>query len=204
MLHFLPAPLRGLIASLLLALNTLFWCWPLFFVALLKLLLPFAPIQRALRFVMHGIAESWIGINKFWMRLVGHIEWKVQGLERFDTRHSYLVTSNHQSWVDILVLQYLLKPKAGGIAFVLDAMGEQLHAIVNVTIHYPHGVPGFWELLCGRLDAVQVIFRQVDIPREFIGRNYDQDDDYRLAFQQWVNRLWEEKDAELAGLHQQA
>ncbi|MGY2499217.1 hypothetical protein ACW4UO_32710, partial [Klebsiella pneumoniae] len=92
-LHFLPAPLRGLIASLLLALNTLFWCWPLFFVALLKLLLPFAPIQRALRFVMHGIAESWIAINKFWMRLVGHIEWKVQGLERFDTRHSYLVTS---------------------------------------------------------------------------------------------------------------
>lgn len=51
---------------------------------------------------------------------------------------------------------------------------------------------------------MQVIFKQVDIPREFIGRNYDQDDDYRLAFQQWVNRLWEEKDAELAGLHQQA
>ena len=47
MLHFLPAPLRGLIAGLLLALNTLFWCWPLFIVALLKLLLPFAPIQRA-------------------------------------------------------------------------------------------------------------------------------------------------------------
>ena len=63
---------------------------------------------------------------------------------------------------------------------------------------------GFWDLLCGRLDTVQVIFKQVDIPREFIGRNYDQDDDYRLAFQQWVNRLWEEKDAELAGLHQQA
>ena len=63
MLHFLPAPLRGLIASLMLALNTLFFCWPLFFVALLKLLLPFAPIQRALRFVMHGIAESWIGVN---------------------------------------------------------------------------------------------------------------------------------------------
>jgi len=100
--------------------------------------------------------------------------------------------------------KHLLKPKAGGIAFVLDAMGEQLHAIVNVTIHYPHGVPGFWDLLCGRLDAVQVNFRQVEIPREFIGRNYDQDDAYRLAFQQWVNRLWEEKDAELASLHQQA
>ncbi len=80
----------------------------LFGVALLKLLLPFAPIQRGLRFVMHVIAESWIAVNKGWMRLVGRTDWQVQGLERFDTRHSYLVTSNHQSWVDILVLQYLL------------------------------------------------------------------------------------------------
>ncbi|GIZ12310.1 acyltransferase [Pseudomonas sp. NCCP-436] len=298
MLHFLPAPLRGVIASLLLGLNTLFWCWPLFLVALLKLLLPFAPAQRTLRSVMHGIAESWIGFNNFWIRLVGRIDWDVRGLERFDTRHSYLVTSNHQSWVDILVLQYLLnrrmpllkfflkqeliwvpviglcwwalefpfmkrfskeylakhpekrgqdlattrkaceryktnpvavfnflegtrltlakhaqqqspfrhllKPKAGGIAFVLDAMGEQLHAIVNVTIRYPHGVPGFWDILCGRLDAVQVRLRQVEIPQEFLGRNYDQDEAYRLAFQQWVNRLWEEKDAELESLRNAA
>lgn len=32
--------------------------------------------------------------------------------------------------------RYLLKPKAGGIAFVLDAMGEQLKSLINVTIHY--------------------------------------------------------------------
>ncbi|MGQ7959474.1 acyltransferase [Pseudomonas sp. SP16.1] len=298
MLHMLPAPLRGLLAGLLLALNTLFWCWPLFCVALLKLLLPFAAAQRVLRFVMHGIAEAWIDVNKLWMRLVGRTRWDVQGLESFDTRHSYLVTSNHQSWVDILVLQYLLnrrlpllkfflkqeliwvpviglcwwalefpfmkrfskeylakhpekrgqdlattrkacaryksnpvavfnflegtrltpakhaqqnspfrhllRPKAGGIAFVLDAMGEQLHSIVNVTIHYPHGVPGFWDLLCGRLDAVHVRLRQVNIPREFLGRNYDQDEAYRLEFQQWVNQLWQDKDAELAELDRSA
>ena len=297
MLHFLPAPVRGIIASLLLALNTLFWCWPLFILALLKLVLPFAPVQRALRFIMHGVAESWIGVNKFWMRLVGNIDWDVKGLdERFDTQHSYLVTSNHQSWVDILVLQYqlnrrmpllkfflkqeliwvpviglcwwalefpfmkrfskeylakhpekrgqdlattrkaceryktnpvavfnflegtrltpakhaqqkspftnLLKPKAGGIAFVLDAMGEQLHSIVNVTIRYPHGVPGFWDLLCGRLDAVQVRFEEVAIPENFIGHNYDQDEEYRQQFQAWVNQLWEEKDAQISALKQ--
>ena len=34
MLHFLPAPLRGVISALLLALNTLICCWPLFTVAL--------------------------------------------------------------------------------------------------------------------------------------------------------------------------
>ena len=36
-----------------------------------------------------------------------------------------------------------------------------------------------------------------------IGKNYDGDDAYRLAFQQWVNQLWEDKDAELERLHQQ-
>ena len=39
-------------------------------------------------------------------------------------------------------------------------------------------------------------------PAEFLRRNYDQDETYRLAFQQWVNQLWTEKDAQLAQLHQ--
>jgi len=42
----------------------------------------------------------------------------------------------------------------------------------------------------------------VEIPAQFIGKNYDGDDAYRLAFQQWVNQLWEDKDAELERLHQ--
>ena len=99
--------------------------------------------------------------------------------------------------------KYLLKPKAGGIAFVLDAMGEQLAALLNVTIHYPNGTPTFVDLLCGRLQRVVVRFEQVEIPAQFIGKNYDGDDAYRLAFQQWVNQLWEDKDAELERLHQQ-
>ncbi|MDG9930784.1 MULTISPECIES: acyltransferase [unclassified Pseudomonas] len=297
MLQFLPAPLRGVISALLLALNTLICCWPLFAVALLKLLLPFPAAQRVLRAVMHGIAEFWIGVNKFWMDLVRDTRWDVEGLEGLDMRHSYLVTSNHQSWVDILVLQYLLnrrmpllkfflkqeliwvpviglcwwalefpfmkrytkeylarhpekrgqdlattrkacaryksnpvsvfnflegtrltpqkhaqqnspfkyllKPKAGGIAFVLDAMGEQLDTIVNVTIHYPGGNPGFWDLLAGNIGEVVVRFDKLAVPAEFIGRNYDQNEQYRLQFQQWVNQLWEAKDAQLGRLHEQ-
>ena len=297
MLQFLPAPLRGVISALLLALNTLICCWPLFAVALLKLLLPFPAAQRVLRAVMHGIAEFWIGVNKFWMDLVRDTRWDVEGLEGLDMRHSYLVTSNHQSWVDILVLQYLLnrrmpllkfflkqeliwvpviglcwwalefpfmkrytkeylarhpekrgqdlattrkacaryksnpvsvfnflegtrltpqkhaqqnspfkyllKPKAGGIAFVLDAMGEQLDTIVNVPIHYPGGNPGFWDLLAGNIGEVVVRFDKLAVPAEFIGRNYDQDEQYRLQFQQWVNQLWEAKDAQLGRLHEQ-
>ena len=89
MLAFLPAPLRGVLAGMLLALNTLFWCWPLFALALLKLVLPFGPAQRALRSGMHWIAESWIAVNGLWMDLVRPIDWDVQGLGEVDLRHSY-------------------------------------------------------------------------------------------------------------------
>ncbi|HAO73537.1 MAG TPA: acyltransferase, partial [Pseudomonas sp.] len=262
MLSFLPAPLRGSLAALLLALNTLFWCWPLFALSLLKLALPAPAVQRSLRFGMHWIAESWIAMNSFWMDLVRPIRWDVQGLDQVDMHHSYLVTSNHQSWADILVLQYqlnrrmpflkfflkqeliwvpviglcwwalefpfmkrfskeylakhpekrgedlattrraceryrtnpvsvfnflegtrftedkhaeqaspyrhLLKPRAGGIAFVIDAMGEQLSALINITIHYPDGRPSFWDLLAGNIPRVVVRVEAQPIPAEFL------------------------------------
>jgi len=98
--------------------------------------------------------------------------------------------------------RHLLKPRAGGIAFVIDAMGEQLSALINITIHYPDGRPSFWDLLAGNIPRVVVRVEAQPIPAEFLRRNYDQDESYRLAFQQWVNQLWTEKDAQLAQLHQ--
>src|SRR5690606_40901528 len=67
-LHDALPILRGCLALLLLILNTLICCWPLFALSLLKLMLPFAPVQRRLRFGMHWIAETWIAANKGWMR----------------------------------------------------------------------------------------------------------------------------------------
>ncbi len=119
MLSFLPATLRGIIASLILALNTLFWCWPLFALSLLKLLLPIPAVQRALRSGMHWIAETWMAINSFWMDLVGRTRWDVQGRDLVDMRHSYLVSSNHQSWADILVLQYQFNRRMPILKFFL-------------------------------------------------------------------------------------
>ena len=45
-------------------------------------------------------------------------------------------------------------------------------------------------------------FEEVQIPAQFIGKSYDQDEVYRLEFQQWINRLWEEKDALLGQMHE--
>ena len=295
MLSFLPGPLRGVIAVLLLAINTIFWCSLIFVMTFVKFLLPFVAAQKVCRSIMHWIAANWIACNGLWINLVQRTQWLVEGMPALDMGHTYMVTSNHQSWADIFALQYqfnrrlpmlkfflkkeliwvpvigpawwalefpfmkrhskeylakhpekkgqdlittrkaceryktnpvsvfnflegtrftpakhaaqkspykyLLKPKAGGIAFVLDAMGEQIKSLVNVTIHYPDGAPGFWALLCGRMTRVVIRIQLLQIPREFLNGNYDQDEEYRRNFQLWVTRLWEEKDAQLGRLH---
>ena len=96
--------------------------------------------------------------------------------------------------------EHLLRPKAGGIAFVLDAMGEQLHGMVNVTIHYPGGRPSFWDLLSGQVKRIVMRIEIMPIPQQFIGQSYDQNMQYRAEFQGWVNQLWEAKDLQLKAL----
>ena len=46
-------------------------------------------------------------------------------------------------------------------------------------------------------------FEEVQIPAEFIGKNYEQDGEYRVAFQGWINKLWEDKEQLLEKLHTQ-
>ncbi|WP_202842348.1 acyltransferase [Luteimonas saliphila] len=96
--------------------------------------------------------------------------------------------------------RHLLKPKSGGVAFVLDAMGEGLHAILDVTIAYPGGRPTMVDLLANRVPAVHVRVRQRPIPVELVEGDYQNDRAFRIRFQQWMNGLWREKDADMARL----
>ena len=52
--------------------------------------------------------------------------------------------------------RHLLKPKAGGIALALNAMGDRFHAVLDVTIVYPDGAPDFWQFLSGRMKRARV------------------------------------------------
>ncbi|MNI68549.1 putative acyltransferase YihG [compost metagenome] len=72
-----------------------------------------------------------------------------------------------------------------------------------MTIHYPGGRPGFWDLLSGNVKDVVVHFHELNIPPQFIGKNYDQDGEYRLQFQGWINQLWQDKDALLEQMHRE-
>jgi 1-acyl-sn-glycerol-3-phosphate acyltransferase len=98
----------------------------------------------------------------------------------------------------------LLKPRAGGTAFVLEAMGESLHTMLDVTIVYPEGRSGIWDYLCGRVGKIVIEIRIREIPRHFLGMDYQNDRDIRVDFQRWVSQLWEEKDARIEELKQSA
>lgn len=119
-LALLPPPLRGGVAALLLLANTLWWCSVLFVLALLRLsLLPWSAAQARLDPLLNAVAQAWVAGNGAWMRLVQPTRWQVHGLEQAGSGGWTMVTCNHQSWVDILVLQRVLHGRLPLLKFFL-------------------------------------------------------------------------------------
>lgn len=280
--------LTGCFVTLLLLTNTLVLIGPLLVFALLKLIFQGNLRDQCSAAVM-WIAETWAEVNKWIFAATLPTQWDIRGNADLRTDTSYLVVSNHQSWVDIPALiqtfnrrtpffkfflkkeliwvpflglawwaldypfmkryskaflarhpelkgqdlkitqaacelfkrqpvtivnylegtrftpakhaaqqspyQYLLKPKAGGVAFVLAAMGEQLDAILDVTVVYPDAkIPGFWDLLCGQVPKVIIDIQTRELAPELWQGDYENDPAFRAKVQEWVNGLWVEKD----------
>jgi len=93
--------------------------------------------------------------------------------------------------------RHLLPPRAGGVAFVLSAMGGMLHSLLDVTIAYRERTPSLWDLCCGRLGAVDVHIERRTIEPWTTRGDYAQDEAFRRRFQQWLGDLWADKDRRL-------
>jgi len=97
--------------------------------------------------------------------------------------------------------RYLLKPKAGGVAFVLAALGEQLDALLDVTIVYPgNQAPGFWALLNGSISRVIIDIQVRELDPALWAGDYENDPEFRQTVQAWVNQLWSAKDQRIEAL----
>ncbi|MGH8158116.1 MAG: acyltransferase [Rhodanobacter sp.] len=286
----LPTLIRIPLVMLLLAANIVLHVLPLFALTLVKVVLPIRAIRLGCSHALVAIAESWIAVNSRMFDGFTRIHWQVEGRDGLRRDGNYLVLCNHQSWVDIPVLQkifnrripflrfflksqliwvpllgpawwaldfpfmkrysketlaaypelqgkdmeatrracekfrhmpvsvmnfaegtrftplkhdaqfspyrYLLRPRAGGLAFVLDAMGDALHAILDVTIVYPNGPCTMMDLIAGRIRDIRVHMRELPITDELRG-NYENDAVFRERFQTWVNTLWNEKNAQI-------
>ena len=87
----------------------------------------------------------------------------------------------------------LLKPKAGGIAYVLGAMGDQIQHILDVTIVYPDGAHSFWGLVTGKIKTIKIKVRKLTVTPDLMG-DYSIDSEFRDRLQDWLNGLWAQKD----------
>jgi 1-acyl-sn-glycerol-3-phosphate acyltransferase len=96
----------------------------------------------------------------------------------------------------------LLPPRAGGVSFVLSAMGGMLHSMLDVTIAYTTGTPSFWDLCCGRVGTVRVDVRRRAIEDWLAAGDYTSDPAFRERFQAWLGGVWAEKDVLLDRLLQ--
>ncbi len=288
MFNFLPASLIGVLCSFFLIVNTIVLCTIIYIPTIIKIIIPLKFVQVICTKTIIVISELWISINSGWMKLFQRTVWDVEGLEGLSHKGWYLVTSNHQSWVDIFALQHifnrripflkffikkeliwvpfigvawwamdfpfmkryskeflkkhpemrgkdvettrkacqkfrytpvsvinfaegtrftdqkharqkspyknLLKPKVGGTALVLDAMGDCISTLLDITIVYPDGRPGFWDFMCGKVKRVSIRINLVEIPQELRNRDYNQDDQHRNKIKNWVDELWVSKD----------
>jgi 1-acyl-sn-glycerol-3-phosphate acyltransferase len=292
MLAALPLPIRLPLVLLLVGLNILFHALPLLAFAVVKALIPLRGVQRALSRVLVRFAEGWVSTNSRLLAVFTRTRWRIEGVEALQHEGWYLVLCNHQSWVDIIVLQHvlnrrvpflkfflkreliwvpllglvwwaldfpfmrrypravlerrpelrgkdleatrkacarfseipvsvtnfvegtrfsaakhaeqgspyahLLRPRAGGVAFVLGAMGETLRSLLDVSIVYPDGRPTLIDLLASRVPEVRVHVRELPIPRDLTAGDYENDAAFRERFQAWINDLWREKDDRIA------
>lgn len=289
-------PLLTALATIALLLaNTLLLIGPLLLTALAKLVLPGPGARDACSRGVMWVAEFWAENCKRIFALTTPTHWDIRGNATLRHDRSYLVISNHQSWVDIPALvqafnrrtpyfkfflkqqliwvpllglafwaldypfmkryskaflarhpdmqgkdleitraacekfrrlpvtvvnylegtrftplkqaqqgspyQYLLKPKAGGVAFVLASLGKQMDTLLDVTLVYPgRGVPGFWALLSGQVPRVIVDIQIRELQPELWQGDYQNDGEFRQYLQDWVSQLWQDKDARIAQL----
>ena len=101
------APLRGLIAIILVVL-WLIICFSVFFpVSLLKILIPVPRVQYIVTSILLGLTWLWIGFVNYMGRWASGIEIDVQGMDNINKRGHYFLFANHSAWTDIIVLFHL-------------------------------------------------------------------------------------------------
>lgn len=285
----------GIATLMVLILSTTLAFIFIFFFSLLKIL-PSTTWRLFCTKILHGITALWIDFNNSYIDYTKPARLEISGIESVQPANWHLIVANHQSWLDIVILQYalnrptripilmffiksslkwvpllgfawwamgypfmkrhskdylarkphkkgedlkstlkaierfkkmpasivsfvegtrfnqdkkkvqqgpyqhLLKPKAGGISFVIGAMHKEIDSLLDVTITYADQKCSIWDYFCHRLDTIKVKIRQIPIPLEFRTPDLLEDEILQSDFRNWLNGQWLEKDQLIAEL----
>ncbi len=110
--------IRGCLAFSGYVINTLFWSLPILLGSLIKLL-PIKPLQRLCSHALDFCASAWISVNGGIEKLLHPLKMHIDELPELSEQEWYMVVANHQSWVDILILQRLLNRRIPFLKFFL-------------------------------------------------------------------------------------
>jgi len=281
---------KGTIAVLYIAVNTLLCCVPIYLLAIPRALVPVPRVRAIIGSGMTRVIDAWVGGNRLLLRglSISRVSVATQLDEPLGRDRWYMVISNHQSWSDILVLQdtfldripplkffvkqqliwipllglamwllgfpyvrrysrealakdpslrrhdqeatqraseffkerptsvlnfmegtrftpekhtyqqskyrNLLMPKTGGFGYVVAALGERVHQVLDVTIVYPNGAPSFWEFISGQCRDVRVEIASSRVPSELFDAHEELPAEVRDTLRTWVDTLWTRKD----------
>ncbi len=119
MFDWLITPARAVTGSVLVVASTLLHATLLFALAAVKLVVPIAAWRSALSRVLAAIGESWIAVNSWLIRHLAGTRLGVDAIEGLRRDGWYLVVCNHQSWVDIPVLQAVFNRRIPLLRFFL-------------------------------------------------------------------------------------
>jgi 1-acyl-sn-glycerol-3-phosphate acyltransferase len=266
--------------------NMAFWGGSIFLFGIIRFLLPIKSVSNALLDIMHRLYSTFAIISVAMIKIFNRIEIRIDIDEPLSKQKWYLITANHISYLDIILLidfcapripppkffvkkqviwlpfvgiaawaldmpfmrrytqaylekyphlkgkdiettrkscerfidrpttvinfvegtrfskhkhalhkspfSHLLRPKAGGIAFTLTAMGELFSNILDITIAYPDSKHPMMEMLSGRITRIAIEVKTLEVSNELIG-NYFENQTFQESFQHWINQLWHDK-----------
>lgn len=91
----------------------------------------------------------------------------------------------------------LLKPKAGGVALALGALGDVIDGVLDITIVYPDGIPTYQDLWQGNIRRIAVEVTHVKVPEDLMQRllagRYHDDNATKADMYAWLETLWHQK-----------
>jgi len=110
--------INGMFAACGYLMNTIFWEIPIVVLAVVKLI-PFKPLQQLLSYAIDGCASGWVKVNSLNQCIFSRTTINVSSFPQLSTKQWYMIIANHQSWVDILILQRVLDGKVPFLKFFL-------------------------------------------------------------------------------------